>query len=219
MNLHEVFPLDELRSRFDAPVKVEQLGLADLDEIYRREPSNMAALGIHAWNRIVNHPDHSNLDPRSLGPYINGGDDPSFIGIIQLQIGCDLIYDISYTVCTIEDSALDDKVVARALIADVYPSDLHIGDVYFRNPYKPIPRDERKYKYREYEGLRLLRPFMEGVDSFAAKSEVQFVTLTAATVEHVPLFRTYGFALQLDPIAREARAMQKPVKKQPNCEG
>ena len=73
------------------------------------------------------------------------------------------------------------------MLVRVYPNDLHVSDVYFRNPYKPIPKAEQKYYSRKYQGLGLLGAALGRIDDYARTQGCDYLTLTCAHPDLIPV--------------------------------
>ena len=218
--MHTVYPAEQVAAHFTKPVRVKQYGGDEYEEIVKLEPEILGGLGLHSWNRIV-QVEKREVDPYAVAPHIDrrsGIGKLSIIPFIGTVIGEPLIKDISLTVATIEDrdlmAALDDyefdePTVAKLMLARVYPNNIHIADIYCQNPYQPIPESERRYAWSAYRGLKMLGPTTVRLEEYARAKGCEFLTLTAAADDLVPLFTTWDFALETNEIGRMARAMEK----------
>jgi hypothetical protein len=213
--MHSLFPIAEIRDKFDSPVELQQFGLNEYNEIVRLKAGAIAGLALNVWNRIV-HSDTHDVNPMALSRYIDNANpndpqvDPQIVCGIEEVIGAKVIRDISYSRCTLNDSASsDDELIAELLIAHVYPNDLHWADVHFRNPRQPLSKRDRRFKFREFRGFGLLSKVAARITAYASAQGMDYITLTAAANDLVPLFATHGFTLETNEMGGSARAMQK----------
>lgn len=205
--MHAILPLAEIESRFERPVRLEQYGKEDFAEIARHDPNGLASMAVTIWQRYLRkHPTTDFSAPRD---YIrgHGGD---YLAGVEAVIGESVVHDVSYSRCTVDDPSLDEPLAAYLLIARVYPHEVHIADMNFRNPYQPIPPERRRFKSQRYKGLRLLGTVLGRAEAYALEHDCDYVTLTAADDDLVPLFTRFGFEVE-DALATSL-AMEKPTK-------
>jgi hypothetical protein len=206
-------------AQFTKPVKVMQYGSGEYAEVVKLKPAAIGGLGLHSWNRIV-QVEKRNVIPRAVAPHIDnyGIGKPSIIPYIGSVIGGPLIKDISLTVATIDDPALmaslsdyefDEPTVAMLMLAQVHPNNIHIADIYYQNPYHPIPEGQRRYEWAAYRGLKLLGPTLARIEEYARSKGCDYLTLTAAADDLVTLFGSHGFTLETNEVGKMARAMEK----------
>jgi hypothetical protein len=191
--MDSILPLEEIQSRFDKPVRLEQLGVDRLDEVAKRDPNGLLGAAFTVWQRYVRA--NPATDAGAVRDHIrrHGGD---FLDAVQAVIGAPIIRDLLFSRCTIDDPALDDTVVAYLLLARVYPNDVHIADMSFANPYKPITPERRRYKFQKYKGLHLSGIVLSRIEKYASDHECNYLTLNAATEDLVPLFSKFGFTVE-----------------------
>lgn len=191
--MDSILALDDVQSRFDKPVRLEQMGMDRFEEVAARDPNGLLSAAFTVWQRYSRH--NRATDAGAVRDYIrqHGGD---FLEAVQAIIGAPVIRDLQFSRCTIDDSQLDDRVVAYLLVARVYPNDMHIADLSFVNPYKPIPPEHRRFKFQKYKGLHLLGTVLARVEQYAVDHECRYMTLTAATDDLVPLFGKFGFVVE-----------------------
>jgi hypothetical protein len=217
--VHTIFPAAQVISQFTKPVKVKQYGIGEYAEIVRLKPMSIGGLGLHSWNRIVKV-EKREVNPYAVAPHIKGGGvaKSSIIPFIESVVREPLIKDISFTVATIDDpdliTALDDyqfdePTAAMLMLARVYPNNIHIADIYYQNPYQPIPESKRRYEWAAYRGLKMLGPTIVRLEDYARTKGCEYLTLTAAADDLIPLFATLGFTLETNDFGRMARAMEK----------
>ena len=190
---------EELQSRFDKPVDIQEYGIADLDRIIKLLPKPMWAIGLNVWGRIV-YCGLNEVNIYAIEEYV-AAEDPRLFEEIGKIIEQDVIKDIYLLQAQVQDSSLPYATVAQVLAARVYPNDLHFADVTFTNPYRPIAPEKRKFTYQEYEGLGLLGTVIDRIEKEAVSESCYYLTLTAAAIDLVPLFSQYGFTVENSPIA------------------
>jgi hypothetical protein len=210
VNMHSIFPIDEVRPHFSSRLQFRQFGLEEYAQIVRFEAQGIGNVGATVWNRMVHAKVHD-VDPKALQKYFkqDGKIDPEIVFAIGEIIGEPVIKDISYSRCTI-----DAQPVAELLLADVYPNDLHWADVHFRDPRRPIrrPPSATVETLRKFKGFGLLGAVVSSIDQYARENGFDYVTLTAAEPSLVPLFESYGFELERNDLAKFLRAMEKRIK-------
>lgn len=205
--MHEIFPLSDVQTKFTQSLNVEQLGISEYAKLKSERPGTLFNIGANVWGRTVYfyRPD---IDLHAMR--IETLDDPTVIDTMESIIGAKVIKNITFTECTVDGVAPELGVVARLSLAHVYRNDLHLADVFFRNPFKPIPPQLQKHG-RRYEGLGLLDTVMNRLEDYAKKQSVEFITLTAADDSLVKKFGEYGFRIQNSPYGSEYRLMEKPI--------
>ena len=200
-DLSDIFDFSVVQNKFNAPVIVNEYGIEDLDRVLQEETSTMIGVCMNVWNRIV-HYGYKQVDPQAVTDlYVNS--DPALVGEITKIVGEELIKDLYYVNCQIDDDTLEYTTASKMLLTHVYPNDIHLGDIEFCNPYRPVPKLDRKTRFHHYEGLGLLNQLMENMEAYARTKQCDYLTLTASSLEHMPLFEKYGFTLEDNPSAKE----------------
>ena len=191
--MHSILPFDEIKSRFDKPLRLEQMGMDRYSDVAACDPNGLLSAALTVWQRHVRR--NPATDAGAVRDYIrqHGGD---FLSAVQAIVGSPVVRDISFSRVTIEDAALDDHLIAYLLVARVYPNEVHIADMSFANPYKPIPPEHRRYKFQKYKGLHLLGSMLARAEKYATDNECAYLTLNAATDDLVPLFAKFGFTVE-----------------------
>src|SRR5688572_25578402 len=72
MTIHDVFPLEALRSSYHGPLSVERFGMDKINEVIVREHDRMFSLALHIWNRMLQDEQFSHFDPQFIAPKMNG---------------------------------------------------------------------------------------------------------------------------------------------------
>jgi hypothetical protein len=203
----KMLPFEEITGRFDKPILLEELGLDDLAEVERRDPTSLASTAFTVWQRHVRQ--HPSVEVCAVRDHIrqHGG---GYLEGVQALIGQPVVRDLAYARCTIDDPALEERLVAYLLVAHVYPNDVHIADMNFMNPYMPIRPERRRFKSQRYKGLHLLASVLARAEAYAAEHDCDYLTLNAADDDLVPLFCKFGFTVE-DGLATSL-AMEKRIK-------
>lgn len=209
--MHDIFPRAEIEAKFGKPLLVVQRGLESYDTILRDE-EGIGGLALNVWNRIT-EVEKMPFDPYAIRPYLNPNGQPkkSLLPAIDQIIGSRVIKDISCTYATVEDPDLEDNEVGKLVIANVFPNDLHLADVTFQNPYRPIPQSRQRYTFTFFEGFKMLGPTLERIEAAARRLGCQHVTLTCAAPDLIPLFSKFGFRQETGPFGSRADAMEKKL--------
>jgi hypothetical protein len=204
--MNTILPLQEIERLFDMPIRLEQMGTDQFEKIFARDRDGVLKMAYAVWSRHVRQNPATN--PNAVVDHVqqHGG---TFLDAASAVIGEPIIKDIEFSRCKIDDPALDNQFVAYLLVARVFPNDLHIADLNLVNPYKPIPPQHRKYKFRKYKGLGLAGTVLARAEAFAVSAECDYLTLTAAADDLVPLFGKFGFVVEDDGVA--SLAMEKKV--------
>ncbi len=201
-----ILPFDEIQKQFDKPIRLEQMGMDQLETIVARHPHKILNTAVTVWRRYLES--NASANPDAVQEYIRtyGG---SYLDAAGAVIGEPIIQDIAFSRCTIDDPALTDHMVAYLLIARVFPNDIHVADLHLMNPYKPIPPKLQRYRFRKYKGLGLLGTFVTRIEAYAAAEKCEYVTLTADADDLVPLFSKFGFVIEDNEVT--SLAMRKKV--------
>jgi hypothetical protein len=208
--LLQALPKNELSTRFEA-ISFAEYGRDKLPTITSLKGTALCAMGLSVWDNIIADGKDA-VEPKALAKYVDN-EDPSLIRRIRNQLGKDVLFDVYYGHATL---ALEGKdyTVAETLIAHVYPNHLHIADIEFSNPYKPIPKDKRQHPHMHFEGLGLLGTYLANVERISRELKCTGITLTAATEDLAKLFSRYGFEIADTPagdIAKQGIEISIPM--------
>jgi hypothetical protein len=205
-SLGAILPLEEIQARFDKPLVVEQLGIDRFAEIRARDPNALLNTAFTVWQRHLQR--NAEADPAGVRDHIRrrGG---SFLEGAETVLGVPVVKDISLSRLSVADDALEANLVAYLVVAQVHPNSLHLADINLVNPYSPIPPGNRQYKFRKFKGLGLLRTVLARAEACAAARRCDYLTLTAAVDDLVPLFAKFGFVAENDQAT--SLAMEKKV--------
>jgi hypothetical protein len=211
--MHEIFPHDEVAAKFAVPLTLRQYGMTELTKAVKYASDSLADLALNVWNRAV-QVHKLPVDPSALGRYYNpmtGRWNLLMLSTMEKLFGKPVLRDISFSRCRVADESLADRWVSRLYLGHVFPNDLHIADILFRDPYQPLPEAERRYRFQSHKGLGMLGKTIERIEQYARKQGCDSITLTAATPEHVPLFGKYGFTVEENEGGQMQRAMEKKL--------
>jgi hypothetical protein len=197
--MEELLPIRELQERFGESLSIEILGISQIAEIRHRKPGDFLAIALNVWNRIVQMKLRS-VRSDAIAQNIMT-QDPELHRVIAEMIGEPVIQNIGYLRATVpfKGEAFE---VAEFLTAEVFPNDLHLADVLFQDPERPIPETERRYRFQTHRGLGLLPTVIQQAEAFARSRKKNFITLTAADQDLIPLFESYGFVVENNPGAK-----------------
>lgn len=199
--LSPLLPRDELLARVPG-LTIVALPKAALPLIAAKDPGKMYELALTSWDRLV-AAGLNPVDPMAIGPY-SARNDPRLLPWVERTIGCKVIIDILIEAAILPTG----EQIATAAVAHIVPNVLHLADVEFIDPLKPIPPKLQRRKYTQYAGLGLLPNFILRLMSIARAIGAEKVTLTAASRGHISLFRRHGFEIS-DTIAGRANRNRK----------
>ncbi|WP_157659759.1 hypothetical protein [Burkholderia ubonensis] len=191
--LADIAPLSELRARFGDSLTVREYGKADLTKIIKDKPLAMHAIGGNVWNRVVTK-QWVQVDPLQLSGHFQRLD-PKLHAAIAKVVGEEAIRDIRL-VKAWSGAPRKANLVMELLVADVYRDELHLGDVTFCDPDRPIAPVDRVYELQTHKGLGLFGVLLANMESFARQKGYQQLTLTAGNADLVPLFQQHGFEVE-----------------------
>lgn len=188
MELRDVVPRKEVELRFQGDLVTEEYAFPELDKIIAVASEEVYGTAMNVWNRIVTRRLRA-VDPQALADCVETCD-PRTYREIERIIEASVITD-----CVYYDASAKGEAVARVILFRVFPNSLHLADVVFQDPSAPLPAEDRT-ALRTYRGLGLLPAVVERMKRFAAEQGVEFLTLTAASRELLPLFERQGFTVE-----------------------
>ena len=191
--LNQVLPRAQLEARFGSRLILEEYHKADMGQLVRAYPEGVFGIGANVWNRIVSK-GWNHVNPRAMSSYFDGSNPrmPLAIGrLIQEEIIEDIYYVKGW-----DGTRTDDRLVVQLLVAKVYRNDLHLADVAFTDPDRPLAESARRSEHQTHVGLGLLPALMENLEAEAIAQSCSEITLTSTTLENVALFERYGFQVE-----------------------
>ncbi|GAA3946794.1 hypothetical protein GO495_27330 [Chitinophaga oryziterrae] len=200
--LSNILQIQDLRTLFPDVRERSFLQKKDLYIIQQNYNDKLHALGLHQWDRICEW-GPAKVEKFAIAEYARTGK-PGIIAAIDDLISAPLVIDIIYHHFTVERNGRD-MTVAEIMIAHLYPNELHLSDVEFSNPDKPLPPNKQR-RYQEFEGLGLLKPTIQGLLQTARDLNCRALTLTAADLGLMKLFTTLGFSISDTFIGRRCKA-------------
>src|SRR5262249_6231060 len=124
---------------------------------------------------------------------------------IAAAIGEPTLTDIHYWHVRLADTAASYRTVSELLLAVCAPNVLHIGDVEFSNPRRPIAPARRTRSMTFYKGLGLFGSLVDRCVEFAEEKGLDAICLTPAAHDLVPLFESAGFEKDENEYADQIR--------------
>jgi GNAT superfamily N-acetyltransferase len=121
--------------------------------------------------------------------------DPKLHAAISKVIGEEVIRDIRM-VKAWRGVPRKANLVMELVVADVYRDELHLGDVTFCDPDRPIRPADRVYELQTHKGLGLFGVLIKNMEAYAREQGHGQLTLTAGNADLVPLFRQHGFEVE-----------------------
>ena len=199
MSLRNLFPLQYVKDKFDKDVAAEEYDLSNIKEFSQKHPHPVLQIGLCIWHQIVTR-DLFQVHPQAMANYV---EDPILYKKIEELLGIKAIFDLYHATLRVCDESLkEDNECCQICLAHTYPNDIVLSDVTFKNPYKPIPKENQRYYYTSHEGLSLLPLLMQRLKEYSLETDKDRILLTAAAVDLVPLFSKYGFEVDGSLIAQ-----------------
>lgn len=141
------------------------------------------------------------VDPQQFAYQFRSAD-PTLHASISTLLNAEVIRDIYY-VKGWSGAKRKNNLVVELLVAWLYRNDLHLGDINFVDPDNPIPEAERRYKHQTHKGLRLLPDLLANMKNKATELGCEQITLTAAALDQIDLFKRFGFVVEDSDQARK----------------
>jgi hypothetical protein len=194
MELRDIIPAKEIQAKFAEPLTITEYGLVNLDRIIATAPGDVHSTALNVWNRIVQNK-LKPVNPKALAKWVME-EDPHLFKKIKQLIGKRVLVDAAYF-----SAEFHGDRVAKVILFRVFPNNLHLSSVFFRDPAAPLPAAERM-KYRTHKGLGLLPTLIAKMRIYAVENGIEYLTLTAAAGDLVPLFEKHGFAVEDNDMGR-----------------
>jgi hypothetical protein len=198
--LTSILPRQELVKRFGSALRLEEYGKTALKAIADKNPGVLHHVAASVWNRIVQKKWHR-VDPRQFSEYFDTRN-PKFYKALSESLGVEIIRDIYYVKGWSSRSKSKSSLAVELLVAWVYRNDLLLADVTFMDPARPIPEGEPKFALQTHKGLGLLSPLLANMQRKAEELGCEQLTLTAATLDQVNLFKQHGFVVEDSEVGR-----------------
>jgi hypothetical protein len=196
--LENILPRERILERF--PDANEQIIGRNLRQLEAEQPDKMHAMALHQWDRITRWgPVH--VDMFSIAPYADGERNGT-VKFVSNKIGKPLIQDVVYQHFTVMRQA-EEFTVAEFMLAQLYPNELHLADIEFSNPDRPLAEP---LPQQGFEGLGLLKHTMPRIVDTGIELGCRAITLTAANARIRSIFERYGFTVSDTHAGRAAIA-------------
>jgi hypothetical protein len=201
LSMKEIYPVDELREKFDQEISFKFYSLGDIELIAELEPGSLHEIGGNAWMHYVES--GAKVDPRKLSDHFDSGN-PFLYREVEKVMKKRVLQDILLVHALVEDEDLENKICGQLLLARVLPNNLHISDVEFSNPYAPVPDYERKHPFHEYRSLGLFSTLLDKIVTYGKSIKIANITLSAASRYQIQYFESHEFKVENNHFAEEA---------------
>ena len=201
MNFDQIYPVEELKSKFACPVNFKFYGIEKINEIANLEPECLFEIGANAWMHFIEA--GGKINPQKLAEHFDSHN-PFLFAVVEKTIKRKVLQNIVLIHAEVDDQNLERKFCGKLLLARTYPNNLHISDVEFSNPYKPVGISEKRYRYHEYRSLGLFSVLLKNITDLAEEWRISKITLSAASLDQVNYFKGHGFNIENTSFARGA---------------
>jgi hypothetical protein len=199
--MEEIYPVCELQQKFKTDVCFDYYFMKDIDAIAELEPHCLCEIGGNAWMHYIES--GAKVDPRKLSDHFDKGN-PFLFREVEKVLKRKVIQDIMLVHAKVQDPELDHKICGQLLLARVYPNNLHISDVEFSNPYKPVTEGDKKYHFHEYRSLGLFVILLKNIIAYGKLNRIAKITLSAASDHQIKYFKSHGFSIESNSFAKDA---------------
>jgi hypothetical protein len=189
MKLSNIFPKVQIEERIGKEITFTELD--DYEKILELKSPSIFELGATVWDRYCSS-SSCNHSPTLFANHFNNSD-PSLLTEIGKLLNEQMFNQLYYAKIQLNDGLVADPTVAQLFICELWQQTLHISDVEFSNPYVPIALGTR-LPGQKYKGLGLFQELLIQAESYCKKNDLQQVSLTAASLEHLRFFARYGFS-------------------------
>lgn len=202
MELNEVLPSEEAARRVNEDVVMSEYDLTQVDEICDLKRRSMLDIGLAIGYRLkVDNPE-VNLE-QFADAFANA--DPKLYERFDHLLGEPTLNDVCYSHVQLADENVEYRTVAELLVAVAYPNVLHIGDVQFSNPHRPVTEQNQIRVHSHFKGLGLLPTLIDNCIEFAQEYGLDSICLTPAADDLVPVFESVGLSRDDNPLAEIMR--------------
>lgn len=209
MDLKEILDKAKIAGKFEKSLDCDSIeyeydsrNFSAISLLAKKNPDVLFSSAMTVWNRIVSN-NLFPVDSMAVAKFASSHDPQVHRKISQI-IGENIIKAFVYTKCQIDDEDLDYKTVCEFVIFELYPNILHLGDITFSDPYKPISNEEKKFEHQDFEGLGMLSSLMNNINEYAKQKSFDYITLTSASKDQIPLFKKYGFTPENNAFTNQA---------------
>ena len=213
MSLQKLYPSEGIRSKFDSGVDIKFYGMDNLSEIARQEPECLQDIGEKAWIHYM--VEVTKIKSKKLCSYFDESD-PFLFRQVETLIKQKVIQDILLVRARVVDDTLEKSLCSKLLLARTYPNNIHISDVGFSNPYKPVSKNEQRYSCHKYRSLGLFSTLLENILRRCKKNEISKITLSVPSMNQTKYFEGHGFSVEKTEFAKHqiVSGMSIPMERQ-----
>lgn len=166
--------------------------LKNFEEISEIKRESCLDIGSTIWDSYISSK-ISKYKPDHFANYFQEGN-PALLRAIEKLLGKPLLQDVYYVKAKLADNTQEDTVVSELLVASIWPGHIHVADVEFSNPYRPIARGTG-LEFQKFKGLGLMTGLLDNLTAYAKELDLFAITLTAATRSHFDFFSNFGFVI------------------------
>ncbi len=195
--LEEILPIENIRNKFPGVQLSTIGGRQKLPELERQISDKLHHIGMQQWDRLLEN--KVSLRSIDISDYANNSK-AGVLKFISNKIAQPLVKDISYQRATAILNG-QEEIIAEILIAHLYPNDLHLADIEYKDPNKPLPEDQ-VIGFKKYKGLGLIEDTIERLKKVGKELGCSTITLTAANIPLKNLFSRYGFRVSNTRVGR-----------------
>jgi hypothetical protein len=185
----------------------------NLSEIARQEPECLRDIGEQAWIHYM--VEVTKIKFKKLCSYFDESD-PFLFRQVETLIKQKVIQDIVLFRSRVVDHALTKSLCGKLLLARTYPNNIHIADVEFSNPYKPVRKNERRYSCHEFRSLGLFSTLFDNILRHRKKNKISKITLSVPSLDQTKYFEGHGFSIEKTEFSKHqiASGMSIPMERQ-----
>jgi hypothetical protein len=202
MSLASILPIREIERILGELLRVVEYRLDEIETVILAEPGMMPGASLRIWDRVVTH-SNMGVDPLMLADRVRRRD-PRMFEVISDVVGEASIRDFYFVRAELAVSGRKYRTAAQLAVAHVFPNDLLLMDILLSNPYKPIPRQQRVSELQAHSGYGVLGKVVDNLLQCANRLGCEAITLTAASIELMPIFKRHGFVVDDTPTGRSA---------------
>lgn len=193
MTIAEIWPKGEIEGLFPGKqIIINEFFLSDFKKIRQMKPNSIFEIAGFIWDQFVSL--NEKVNPMKYMRFFQK-QNPDLIDLLKNDLKGEPVHDAYYVLSEIVDDSLSYSTISEFLVLQIFPNFLHLSDIKFSNPYKPVKPGLKKLPFQKYEGLGLLKTLLLNSENYAKSMKIPCVSLTAATRDHFNLFERYGFKL------------------------
>ena len=187
---------------FERGITFEEYTLNDIDRIKQIKSHVLFGLTLYVLDRIIRF-NLAPVDPLDVADYIQRKD-PDIYKKASKLLGADIIRDLYYGKGETESDSTGNMTVTELLAAHIYPNNLHLADISFILPEKPLSKGDYNDPNLQHEYL--LYKLIDNAIRYGKSKGCNYLMLTLKSSHHVKIFSKCGFMLE-DPLT-ETRSVE-----------